>query len=278
MRQRRTGEPRRPRGRGGRGRLLPLGVLALLGCSPADDAAVSELRVHAAASLSDAFLELEAEFEARHPAVDVTLSFAGSQVLRYQIEQGAPGDVVALADPTHMDALVGSGLVGVPRLFARNELVLIVPAGSGEALGGLGDLTRAERLVIGTEQVPAGRYARELLARWDAQAGERFSKAVLDRVVSEESNVRLVRAKVELGEADAALVYRSDAVASDRVRSIPLPADVNVGVEYPIAVLEGTRSPGSADTFVAYVLSPAGQAVLSRWGFDPVDSPKEPTS
>ncbi|MSR20540.1 MAG: molybdate ABC transporter substrate-binding protein [Gemmatimonadetes bacterium] len=225
------------------------------------------LSVYAASSLTDAFSELETTFEAAHPDIDVSVTYAGSQILRLQIEQGAPADVFASANPEHMEALVDSGLVAESRVFVQNELVIIVPLDNPAGIESLEDLPEASRLVIGTANVPVGRYTRDVLRLAAPSLGEGFEAIVLSRVASEESNVRLARAKVELGEADAAIVYRSDAGSSDRVRVIAIPSEFNVIADYPIGVLRRTTVPATAGAWVDLLMSPEGRAVLARHGF-----------
>ena len=224
------------------------------------------LQVFAASSLTDAFREMETAFEAAYPDTDVGLVFAGSQVLRLQIEHGAGADIFASADRRHIESLERADLVGEYGPFAGNELVLIVPPHNPAAIESFADLPRAERLVIGTEHVPVGAYTREALRRAAARMGTDFENAVLSRVVSEESNTRLVRAKVELGVADAAIVYRTDA-APGRVRVIPLPPEANVRASYLMGAVAGAANPEGAARWLGFVASPAGQEILSRRGF-----------
>lgn len=232
------------------------------------------LRVYAASSLTAAFTEIEQAFEAAYDGVDAALAFAGSQVLRLQIEQGAPADVFASATHDHTRALIDARLLRGARPFAANELAVIVPLDNPAGIESYRGLTAAERLVIGTEAVPVGRYARAALSRAAAALGTDFEAAVLARVVSLENNARLVRAKVEIGEADAAIVYRTDAAASARVRTIPIPTGLNVRAEYVIGIVTGggSRTPagrgaGWAERWVSFVLSPEGRAILDRHGF-----------
>jgi molybdate transport system substrate-binding protein len=252
----------------------------LLGCSrpaPAEKeglagsapppAAPARLVVFAASSLTEVFNDLEQSFEAANSGVDVALSYGGSQVLKLQISEGAPGDVFASADDAHMRALVSAGFAQPGQTFAHNELVIVVPSDNPAHIGELKDLPRAQRLVIGAASVPVGSYTRELFARAGNAHGASFEKDVLSRVVSEESNVRLVRAKVELGEADAAVVYRTDAAASTRVKQVALPPELNVRASYPIALLTQAAQPELARRWVSHVLSPAGQAALETRGF-----------
>lgn len=252
--------------------LHTLALLALLalasGCEPRG-ASASEvtLVVFAASSLTEAFQELERGFEREHPGVDVRLTFAGSQVLRLQLEQGAAADVFASANPQHMQALIDGGHITDSQIFARNELVVIVPEDNPAGVTRFEELGGASRIVIGTERVPVGVYTRQVLARAKEALGEDFAATVRGHVVSEESNVRLVRAKVELGEADAAVVYRTDAASSRRVRVVPIPDALNARASYPIGALARSPRRAEAAQFIDYVLSPAGRAALARHGF-----------
>jgi molybdate transport system substrate-binding protein len=263
------------------GALLGAGLALLLvasGCS-SRGAARERLQVYAAASLTEAFGDLEASFERSHPQVDVVLTFAGSQVLRLQIEHGAPADLFASASVEHLDALVRAGLARKPRPFAENELTLIVPPANPAKLRGLADLPRAERLVLGTPEVPIGRYARRLLAKAAKRGGagfHDFERRVTRHVVSQENNVRLLRAKVELGEADAALVYRTDVISSSRVTALPIPEALNVHARYLLGQIvranEAVRANGAARAswarrFARFVHGARGQAALARRGF-----------
>lgn len=260
------------------GALLAAALLA--GCSASDGSGRPALTVYAASSLTEAFDELATVFEKAHPDVDLQLTFAGSQVLRVQIEQGARADVYASANPEHVEALVQEGLVRDGRWFAGNELVIAVPLDNPAGIESFADLPRAERIVLGTEAVPVGRYAREVLVAADSSVRAGFAADVMAHVVSEESNVRLARSKVELGEADAAIVYRTDAMASDRVRTVAIPDGVNVRADYLVgAVLrpderrdsEGDFGHGApaelAADWIALLRSDAGREVLERHGF-----------
>ena len=253
--------------RSSRGSRWAVGLaLAVTACAGSDADGSRRLNVYAASSLTEAFAELEADFEAAHPETDVVVTYAGSQVLRLQIEQGARADVFASANPEHMDALVEGGYVSGARVFAHNELVVIVPAANPAGIHSFADLAGAERLVIGTPNVPVGRYARAVVSRAAEVLGPAFEASVLGAVVSEEANVRLARAKVELGEADAAIVYVTDAADSDRIRTVPIPQELNVRAEYLIGVGEGPRK-DLAERWVERVLAAEGRAVLARHGF-----------
>lgn len=238
--------------------------MAASGCG--GPVASEQLEVFAASSLAEAFRALVGEFEATHPGIPVSLTLAGSQVLRLQIEQGAPADVFASANPEHIAALVEAGLVRDDVEFATNELVVIVPEANPSGLRAFADLPRAERLVIGVATVPVGVYTRRMLERARGVYGEEFVAAVEASVVSGESNVRLVRAKVELGEADAAIVYRTDTVGASGLRTIAVPDAVNVRGSYRIGVVARSAHP-AAGQWVRFVRSEGGRAVLERFGF-----------
>ncbi len=232
------------------------------------------LNVFAAASLTDAFSELGKNFEAAHPGVTVAFNFAGSQTLRTQIEQGAPADVFASANNTEMNALVNEQKVqsGTPRIFLTNRLVVILPAQNPAGISSLDDLARPGlKLVLAAGSVPAGNYARQVLENLNASFGADYMDKVLANVVSNEDDVRQVVAKVELGEADAGVVYVSDAVAAPDLQRIEIPAGVTVIANYPIAAISGTLNPDLAAGFIDYVLSSAGQAILKKWGFTPIE-------
>jgi molybdate transport system substrate-binding protein len=240
-------------------------ALVLFGCTTRARAEDShELQVFAAASLRESFEDLAKAFEATHPDVKVRLNLAGSQELRTQIENGARADVFASADQKHMAALARAKLIGAPRVFARNTPVVIVPRGNPSKVGAFDQLPRAKKIVIGVAEVPIGTYTLEILDR----AGADFKQKVLANVVSREPNVRQVLAKVSLGEADAAIVYRTDAMAGkDKVEVIDIPARVNVVAEYPVAVLSKAPEAAAARAFVDLLLSADGQKRLGAAGF-----------
>lgn len=220
--------------------------------------------VFAASSLTEAFRALEAEYEAQHPGVDVRTNFAGSQVLRVQLENGAKADVFASANESHMQALVEQSLVAPPRIFAANELVVIVPTGS--AVRSFEQLAEeGVRLVVGNDAVPVGIYTARMLERSTDAMGEAWVTAVQSNIVSRETNVRLVRSKVELGEADAAIVYRTDVHAVDRIEVLEIPAEFNVRANYPIAATQRANKHGVG--FVDFVVSESGRATLQAHGF-----------
>jgi molybdate transport system substrate-binding protein len=253
-------------------RLLPLVGLWLLPSPPESVSPSATLTVYAAASLTDVFRELGQSLERTHPGLSVRFSFAGSQQLAVQIEQGAPADLFASADQRWMSYLGGKGLLaGAPTVFARNRLVAIVPRSNPARIRRLEDLARrGTKVVLAAEAVPAGEYTREALARLGKARGfpQDYERRVLDNVVSEEENVRGVVAKVQLGEADAGIVYRSDVTApvTPHLRVIEIAGPYNPIASYPIAVLKAATNAEAAREFVALVESAEGQAVLQRHG------------
>lgn len=232
-----------------------------------EDSGRTELVVFAASSLTEAFSEMADAFERAHPDVEVRSVFAGSQTLRLQLEQGATADVFASADEEHMTALRREGVIEGSRVFACNELVVVVPRDDEAAPRTFSELDRAVRIVVGAPSVPVGAYTRRMLDRAATVYGEEFTDRVRARIVSEETNVRLVRAKVELGEADAAIVYRTDAAASETVRAVSIPDEVGVHAAYPIGRVTASSRPAAADAFVAFVQAEAGASILEGHGF-----------
>ena len=230
------------------------------------------LSVYAAASLTDAFTEIGKAFEAQQADVTVVFNFGGSQNLRTQIEQGAPADVFASANIKEMDTLVANGLIAAdaPKIFLTNQLVVILPKNNPGEIVSLKDLRQPNlKLVLAAEEVPAGRYARQVLENLNSKFGADYKGKVLANIVSNEDNIRQAVTKVQLGEADASIVYVSDAVAEPDLQRIEIPVDANVLAEYPIAPLIESEHPEMASQFIAFVLSPDGQSILKKWGFTP---------
>lgn len=238
-------------------------------CRGAGNTQDATLTIFAAASLGGAFAEAASAFEQEHPGVAVQLNLAGSQQLAQQLAQGAPADLFASANSEQMAVAIAAGRVaaGAPTLFAANELIVVVPVDNPAALGGVEDLGRPGlRLLLADEAVPAGDYARQMLAKAGPPL---FQEQVLANVVSFEQNVRAVVTKVSLGEADAGIVYRTDAPAGSEVTSIPIPPSLNVRAGYSLAPVLDAARPELAADFIAFILSPPGQAILARHGFLP---------
>lgn len=269
-------------------RFLALGMITLLlgGCaspsSPTTEALSGEgeatavtLNIFAAASLSDAFGEMGETFHAANPTVELVFNFAGSNQLATQIAQGAPADLFAAANEKQMAVAVASGRIvdGSEQIFAHNRLVLITPKENPANLHTLQALANSGmKVVFAAAEVPVGQYSLDFLdqAAVDPTFGPDYKDRVLANLVSYEANVRAVLTKVVLGEADAGIVYTSDIGVDSDVREIPIPDALNSVANYPIAPLVDSAQRDRAGQFIAYVLSPAGQAIMARHGFLPV--------
>jgi molybdate transport system substrate-binding protein len=235
-------------------------VTALVGCGDAagDETRARTVVVFAAASLTESFTRIGADFEAANAGVRVTVNFAGSSSLAAQIGQGAPADVFASAAPANMKTVTDAGNGdGAPVTFARNQLVIAVPKGNPQGIRALPDLTRAGVTVaLCAEQVPCGAAARTALS------GVKVTPVTL------EQDVKAALSKVKLGEVDAALVYRTDArAASSEVDGVEFPESARAVNDYPIVVLKGAPNRAGARAFVEYVRSDRGRSVLSGAGF-----------
>lgn len=227
----------------------------------APEATVSgDITVFAAASLTDAFTEIGEAFGAANPDAKATFNFAASSALVQQITEGAPADVYASADRPNMQKLVDAGGNATePVVFATNVLEIAVAPGNPKGIATLADLASPDvSLVLCAEQVPCGRFALEVLTRAGVAATPK----------SLEENVRAVLTKVELGEADAGIVYVTDVLsAGDNVEGVEIPTEQNAVAEYPIAVTKEAGNPDAAAAFAAFVAGPEGQAVLEKYGF-----------
>lgn len=248
-------------------------LLALGGACDDDGDAGGSLTVFAASSLTGAFEEIGSAFEAANPDVSVQFNFAGSPGLRTQLEQGADAGVLVTADEPNMAAALDAGLVvdaGEP--FARNRLAIIVPADNPAEIDSIYDLANdGVQLVLAQEGVPIGDYARQSLETAGEQpdAGDGFAQRALSNVVSEEPSVKAVVTKIQLGEADAGIVYVTDVTEdiAGHVSMIEIPDALNVVARYPIAITTNAAQPEIARTFTDFVLSEQGQTILAALGF-----------
>jgi molybdate transport system substrate-binding protein len=240
--------------------LAGLALVAAACGGDTSDGADGTLLVFAAASLTDAFGDVEVAFEAANPGLDVTFNFAGSSSLREQILEGAPADVFASANGTNMTTVADAdGVAGQPEVFARNLLQIAVPAGNPGGVTGLADFGDADLLIgLCAEGVPCGDFGRQALA----EAG------VVPEIDTNEPDVRSLLTKIEADELDAGIVYVTDVLAAgDLVEGIDIPEDVNVVADYPIATLADAPNPEAAAAFVAFVRSAQGRAILAAHGF-----------
>jgi molybdate transport system substrate-binding protein len=256
---------------------LLLVLLNLPACSFRSASRPDSLTVFAAASLTAPFEAITQVFKQAHPGLEVSLVLAGSQQLATQLREGAHADVFASANQSYLDAIVDAGLANAADVaaFATSSLVVVVPAENPGHINSLLDLAHpGHRLVLAAAEVPVGQYSLEFMikASQDAGLGADYQERVLSNVVSYENNVKTVLAKVVLGEADAGIVYSSDVSPDllDQVSRIEIPDHLNVSAVYPITLLKESLQPELAKSFITFVLSPQGQALLAEHGFRPV--------
>jgi len=243
-------------------RLISLGLVVVALAVPSATSAVSGITVYAAASLTQVFPRID-----RGPQY----SFAGSDQLALQIRQGAPADVYAAASPKYPQLLYHDGLVSRPITFAKNKLIVLLPRANPAGITSIYDLRRpGTKVVIGDSGVPIGAYTRQLLDTLG------ITNDVMRNVVSEETDVKAIVAKVALGEADAGFVYVTDArpVAS-RTRKVLLPDWAQPSIRYQIAVVSSSSHKVAARAFIKRVTSKRGRKLLKQAGFGLPKLPKK---
>lgn len=256
---------------------VPMMLIALAACggasTPTNSASPVKLTVFAAASLQGAFTDIGKAYQQKHSNVTVTFNFAGSDALATQIKQGAPADVFASANGTQMNVVVSGGDVdgSAVKTFAHNRLVVIYPTANPANIKTLQDLAKPGiKLDLAAKSVPVGQYALAFLtaAAADPSFGASYQTNVLKNVVSYETDVKSVLSKIALGEADAGIVYTTDAATeTGKVGTITIPDTLNQIALYPIGVVKASSNATTAQDFVNYVAGPDGQAILARYGF-----------
>lgn len=222
-----------------------------------------EITVAAAASLTEAYTKIGADFEAANPDTKVTFTFDSSGTLSEQIVRGAPVDVFASADEANMTKLVDQDLVdGEPTLFARNELAIVAEPGNPEGIEALADLADVGIVSLCGEDVPCGKFAKQVLS----EAGVEIPESSVTRG----QNVKATLTAVTEGDAVAGIVYVTDAqTAADQVETITIPRDENAIAVYPVGVLREAGNAEVAQAFADHVASDDGQVVLKSFGFLP---------
>ena len=222
-------------------------------------ALTGHVNVLAAASLTESLNDLQTALKATAPDLDLTLSYAGSQALVQQIQDGAPADVFASADEKNMQKLVDAGLVETPVVFARNQLEIAVAPGNPKHVTGLKDLARSDLVVVLADpSVPVGNYSQQAITK----AGVTVNPKSL------ELDVKSALARVTSGEADAAIVYATDVEAAGQTATgVAIPDGDNVIASYPVAVIKASTNKAAARAFIKTLLGTKGQAVLRAHGF-----------
>ncbi len=269
--------------------ILSGALLLIGGCrGPATNKVVSTtgvVTIFAAASLTNVFQQIAQSFTDIGHTGEIVFNFAGSQQLAGQLREGASADVFASANETQMQAAIESGRVEQTsvKTFACNRLVVAVGSSKGtfaasplanepfgEQIDSLLELAKpGHKIIVGAEAVPIGRYTRQFLANADAdnQLGPSFRAGFEANIVSEEQNVRVILSKVQVGEADAGVVYASDVVGVTDMQHIEIPAHLNISATYPIGLVQDGPQPKQASAFVAYLFSEKSAAVLESYGF-----------
>jgi len=244
---------------------LVLGVALVVGACTSDNTSATPgsgpVLVFGAASLTEAFQDVQATLKTEQPGVSITYNFGGSGALVAQIQQGAPADVIATADTASMQKLVDAGLVETPQTFAKNKLQILVAPGNPKGIHGLSDLARGDiKFVTEDETVPAGRYAAQALQSADVPVDP----------VSKETDVKSAVAKVTSGEADATIVYVTDVTAAgSKGMGVTIPDSQNVVATYPIAVVKAAKHHDAARAFVDALVNGTGRDALRARGFLP---------
>jgi molybdate transport system substrate-binding protein len=225
----------------------------------AEDILAGSSTIVAAQSLAGAFGAIEKAFETEHPQVDLEISFDGSAKLAAALIQGAPADLFASADESNLEKVAAEGLTtGDPVVFAKNALQIVVAQGNPKGIKTLADLTEADvKLSLCGPAVPCGTYARQA-----------FEKAGLATPpAGDQDSVKGIVAQVQLGEADAGIVYVTDVQAAEDVEAVDLAASAQVSAIYPASVLAGAKNPAVAQAFMEFLITTEAQDILVAYGF-----------
>jgi molybdate transport system substrate-binding protein len=247
-----------------------LATVAAAGCSSSTtsppsgasspESATGTITVFAAASLTETFTQLGKQFQSAHPGDTVKFSFGPSSGLATQITSGAPADVFASASPTNMQQVVSAGDASNPQNFAKNTMEVAVPPNNPAKVTSVNDLAKhSVKVALCQPQVPCGKVAAEVFK----------NAGITVKPVTLQPDVKSVLTQVETGNVDAGMVYVTDVMAAgSKVKGVTIPANDNASTLYPIATVSTSKEKSIANAFVAYVLSPAGQSVLTAAGFE----------
>ncbi|GAB6098732.1 molybdate ABC transporter substrate-binding protein [Halanaerocella petrolearia] len=253
---------------------LILGLVIVSGCQSAtEETEKISLRIMAAASLIEVFTDLEQGFEEKYPNIEVDCNYAGSQALFSQIKSGVTADIFASANVKYMNQLEESDMVIEPSVFAQNKLVVAVLKGN-KKIQTINDFVEKDvKLVVADKSVPVGQYTIEMLDKVDKSGKfvENYKTKFLNSIDSKELDVKSVVSKIELGEADAGVVYKTDIIASnqEKVRGINIPNQYNIVTTYPIALLKvgNQQHQEASKNFLDYLYSLEGRKILTKYGF-----------
>ena len=247
-----------------------LAAVAVAGCSSSSSsspsgtsspkAATGTITVFAAASLTETFTQLGKQFESAHPGDAVKFSFGPSSGLATQITSGAPADVFASAAPANMQDVVSAGDASNPQNVAKNTMEVAVPPNNPAKVTSVNDLAKhSVKVALCQPQVPCGVVAAEVFK----------NVGITVKPVTLQPDVKSVLTQVETGNVDAGMVYVTDVMAAgSKVKGVTISANDNASTLYPIATVSSSKEKSIANAFVAYVLSPAGQSVLTAAGFE----------
>lgn len=260
---------------------LILSVILLSACTPAATPTVAgetaptqttsvTLKVFAPSTMTEAAKALGAAFEAANPGVTVTFEIGHSPTQRLQFTQGATGDVFITAAKKDMDDAITDQSIesGKEALIARNKLVVILPPNNPAGIETLEDLVKdGVKLLVANAETPIGKVTLTVLDKLAGKFGEDYKAKFTANVVSQEAGVKPIVSKIKLSEADAGIVFISDLAAATELKSIEIPAELNVISQLYAAPLAKATNPEQAAAFAAFVASPEGQAILQKWGF-----------
>jgi len=242
-------------------------AVAVAGCSSSSSStpgaggssSTGTITVFAAASLTESFTQIGKQFESAHPGDTVKFSFGPSSGLATQITSGAPADVFASASPANMQDVVSAGDASNPQNFAKNTMEVAVPPDNPAKVTSVTDLAKKSvKVALCQPQVPCGKVAAQVFT----------NAGITVKPVTLQPDVKSVLTQVETSNVDAGMVYVTDVMAAgSKVKGVAVPATDNASTLYPIAAVTSSKEKSIADAFVAYVLSPAGQSVLTAAGF-----------
>ena len=249
---------------------VPPSPTAVVAATAVPPAKTVTLKVFAPSSVTEAAKELAAAFETANPGVKLAIEYGHSPTQRLQLTQGAVGDVFITASQKDMDDAITDQSVasGTAKVFASNQLVVILSPKNAPNLQKLEDLANSGvKLLMGGEELPVGKATVAALDKMDKKFGAGYKDKVMGNVVSKEAGVKPIVSKVNLGEADAGIVYISDAVSAPALKSIAIPAELNMVTQLNVAPIAKAANAEMATAFTAYLVSADGQAILRKWGF-----------